>query len=126
MADLHPELKAAIDARLNDAVAAANYRITLNNQKQNARIKLQKDLTYAVNGGVFLISQELISFVQALIALNKEEAVLLDINKNPVEITDLKSFLSNVVSIYYERMNDYFIEYKAIQRSRNTKSLLGE
>ena len=126
MAELHPDLQAAIDARLNDAIAAANYRLTLTNQKHNARLKLQKDLIYAKNGGMFSISPELISFVQTLIDMGKEDAILLDVNKNPVEITDLQDFQEAIVAQYYERMNDFLYEFKSLQKSRTAKSVIGE
>jgi hypothetical protein len=126
MTELHPDLQAALDARLNDAIAAANYRLTLNNQKQNARLKLQKDLIYAKNGGMFNISPELISFIQSLISMGKEDAILLDINKNPIEISDLLDFQEAIVAQYYECMNDFLYEFKSLQKSRTTKALIGE
>lgn len=119
-------LTQAIDQRLAEAIETSNFRITLNNQKANARLKLQKDLTYSTNGGIFQISPELISFVQTLRSLGKETAILLDVNKNPVEIPDLGEFQDNIVGIYYERLNDFLIEIKGIQKSRTTKALVGE
>lgn len=126
MADQNPDLQAAVDARLSDALEATNFRITLNNQKQNARLKLQKDLTYSTNGGIFNITPELISFVGVLLFHGKEDAIILDTNKNPIEITDLRKFNETILSMYYERTNEFLVEYKTIQRSRNTKAVVGE
>lgn len=121
----NPDIQAAIDTRLVDAVAAANYRITLNNQKQNARLKLQKDLTYSVNGGIFSITPELISFVAALITMGKDETVLLDVNKNPIEIADLEEFQDTIVGIYHECTNQFLVDFKAINKQRTAKALVG-
>ena len=124
--NLRPELKAAIDERLESAITASNYRITLNNQKQNARLKLEKDLTYSVNGGIFKITPELISFIQTLVSMGQENVVLLDINKNPIEIADIHDFQDDIVNKYYECMNGFLAEFKSIQKLRTTKALLGE
>lgn len=121
---MNSELQAALDARLDDAIAQANYRLTLVNQKNNARLKLQRDLTYSTAGGIFEISPELISFVQALLTAGKEEAILLDTNKNPVEISNLLEFRDAIISKYYEHINDFLAEFKALQRKRNTKALI--
>lgn len=126
MSTFNPDLQAAIDARLADALATANYRITLNNQKQNARLKLQKDLTYSVNGGIFNITPELISFVSALISNGKDEAILLDANKNPIEIENLQDFFDVLMEKYYQCMNDFLVEFKSIQKTRTAKALIGE
>ena len=123
---LNPDLQAAIDARLNDALVTANYRITLTNQKQNARLKLQKDLTYSINGGTFSITQELISFVTALLYHGKSEAILLDVNKNPIEIQDLTAFSESIISTYYECTNEFLNEFKSLQKARTPKVVVGE
>ena len=126
MSDLQPDLQTAVDNRLNDAIAAANYRLTLTNQKLNARLKLEKDSIFAVGGGMFVISPELISFTKTLIDLGKTDTILLDINKNPIQITDLSEFLENIVDHYYECMNDFLVEFRSIQKSRTVKALIGE
>lgn len=121
---MNPDIKAAIDARLEAALANSNYRITLNNQKQNARLKLERDLTYSINGGIFAVSPELISFAQALISRGATSAIMLDINKNPIEITDLEEFTEQVMERYYECMNEFLAEFKSIQKARTTKTLI--
>jgi hypothetical protein len=120
------DLQAAIDARLNDALTASNYRITLNTQKQNARLKLQRELTYSTNGGIFSITPELISFVAALLMSQKTDAVFLDNNSNPIEIADLKNFHEELVNRYYEAMNEFLMEVKQLQKARTTKAVVGE
>jgi hypothetical protein len=120
-----PEIKAAIDTRLEDVIAKANYRITLNNQVENARIKADKGLTYSVNGGIFKITPELISFVQTLLGMGQENVILNDANRNPIEITDLAKFQDDIVGKYYEVMNEFMVEYKSIRQKRNTADVLG-
>lgn len=121
---MNPDIKAAIDGRLEAAIASANYRITLNNQKQNARLKLERDLTYAANGGIFAVTPELISFVHVLVSMGKDSGILLDVNKNPIEIESLPAFLESVIERYHECMNEFLVEFKSLQRARTTKSLV--
>lgn len=124
--NLQPEFKAAIDTRLEDAVSKANYRITLNNQIQNARMKAEKGLTYSLNGGIFKITPELISFTQTLLALEQNDVILVDINKNPIEVKDLKKFQQEIVDRYYETMNEFLAEFTAVRQKRTTEALIKE
>lgn len=120
------DLQSAIDARLQDALASANLRISLNNQKNNARLKLQNDLMHSTNGGTFYVSQHLISFISALITGGKSEAIVIDNNSNPIEITDLALFQENILDVYYQATNKFLVEFKNIQRARTVKAVVGE
>lgn len=119
-------LDGALEERLNEAVATANYRLTLSVQRQNAKLKLQKDLIYAFNGGMFRADSELLTFVKMLLDSGKEDAVLLDINQNPIEISDLQTFFAELMDRHYEALNSYLVEYKSLQKSRTTRALIGE
>lgn len=116
----------AIDERLADAISAANYRSTLNIQKTNAQLKLQRSLLFSIGGGTFKVSKELIAFVGALIANGNENAVLLDDSNNPIDIEDLPAFQEHIINVYHESVNAYMVEYKNVIKSRNVKSLIGE
>ena len=120
------DLQAALDKRFQEAVESSNFRTALNLQKKNARLKLDASLVYAVNGGSFVIDQLLISFVSTLISQQKTSAVLLDVNGNPTLIEDLSLFLEKIIDTYYEATNEYLVEIKRINKSRNTKSVVGE
>jgi hypothetical protein len=112
------------DERLEKAIDRANYQVTLNNQKQNARLKLDVDLTFAIGGGLFKISPELISFVQTLIAREHSDAIILDVNKNPINIENLSEFQEAIIEKYYQAMNDYMTEFSRIRKSRKTSVLV--
>ena len=122
----NPDLQGAIDERLSEALASANYRITLNIQKQNALLKLQHNLTYSTNGGTFNVTPELISFVATLISRGRTETILLDVNNNPIEISDLESFLETIMDIHYECLNEYLVDIRSIVKSRTPKAIVGE
>lgn len=120
------DLQAALDKRFQEAVESSNFRTALNLQKKNARLKLGASLVYAVNGGSFVIDQLLISFVSTLISQQKTSAVLLDVNGTPTLIEDLSLFLEKIIDTYYEATNEYLVEIKRINKSRNAKSVVGE
>lgn len=118
------ELKNAIDERLAAALEASNYRVTLNLQKEAAKLKLQNDLLFSINGGIFFADRQLISFIFSLINMGKTEAVLIDNNDNPIEIKNLKDFLDDIIGVYYESMNDHLIEFNKIKSARTTSKVV--
>lgn len=120
------DLQSALDKRFQEALESSNFRIALNLQKKNAQLKLKSALVFAINGGTFTIDQQLISFVNTLISLEKSSAVLLDVNSNPIFIEDLNLFLEKIIDVYYEATNEYLTEIKSINKSRNPKALIGE
>ena len=92
-----------MSAKLSKALEYANYRVTLNNQHEALKAKVQSLLSYSINGGTFTIDRELITFCKALISDKVKQAVLLDIYNNPIRV-DLKDFYLNTPMKRYEYM----------------------
>ena len=116
-------IESAVDERLAAALDASNYRLTLNIQRENSKLKLKNHLVYSQNGGIFKITQDFISFIFAL-SQSKKSAVVLDSNENPVKIDDLDGFYENILDIYQEGMNDYLIEYEKFKKLRTTAKVV--
>ena len=116
-------VETAVDERLAKALEASNYRLTLNVQRENSKLKLKNHLVYSQNGGIFKITQDFISFVFAL-SQSKKSAVILDSNENPVKIDDLGDFYDSLLDIYQEGMNDYLIEYEKFKKLRTTAKVV--
>lgn len=116
--------KSETDERLLNALEASNYRISVTNQRKNAQLKLNRFLSFPKNGGLFLITPELISFIQTLLTQQKESTILLDVNKNPIEVLNLEEFFDEIYDRYYQAMNDYLLEYKEIQKARSVQKLI--
>jgi hypothetical protein len=114
----------AIDERLAAALEASNYRVTLQLQKNASKLKLKSDLTFSINGGIFTADRDLISFVSALLNLNKQEAVLLDNNDNPIKIDNLKNFLEELVELYNAGMDEHLKEYNRLKSARTTSKVV--
>lgn len=106
-----------MDERLQKALDFANFRVSLQNQRENLKLKLKEHLTYSVNGGTFSIDSNLISFVSVLLQ-KTEEAVLLDQNEIPIFIENLEEFYNEILSRYINATNEYHDEYEKLKKSR--------
>ncbi len=110
-------------AKLQTALEFANYRQTLNNQKEVLKARTESLLSYSINGGTFTIDRELITFVKVLIDDKHTDAVLLDVYNHPIAV-DLQNFYSEIMSRYFEVTNDYYVEYEKIRKARKVSSVL--
>ncbi len=108
-----------MDERLEKAIAFANYKTTVFQQKQNLKLRLENMLTYAVNGGMFKITDQLISFVDVLVRRGLEEAVLIDSRDNPVLINELGSFHDTIIALYFEAANEYHLAHSELKKARS-------
>lgn len=114
-----------MDEKLRAALEFSNYRLTLNNQKQNLKVRMQTMLTISYSGSMFTASMELINFVKQLLDLQVKQYVILDDNENPVMIADLLDFHSKLISAYTQAVNEYYVENEKLKKMRDTKSLVG-
>jgi hypothetical protein len=110
-----------MDDRLEKAIEFSKFRVNLFNLKENIKIKVDSMLTYAVNGGIFKSSPELISFVKIILDSKKKSVVLIDTNGNPIEITNIKDFYENLLDRYFSATNFYYAEYLKLKKSRSMK-----
>jgi len=110
-----------MDDRLTKALEYSNYKVTVFQQKQNLKLRLENLLTYAHNGGMFKITQELISFVDALLRREVEDVVLVDARENPVKIANLEEFYDTILGQYFEATNEYHLEFEKLRKARSVK-----
>jgi hypothetical protein len=110
-----------MDDKLQKALVFSYYRVSLFNQKENIKLKMETMLVFAINGGIFKVSSDLITFVKSIIDLGYETVVLIDSNGNPIEITDLPTFLKDITSKYFEATNFYHAEYSKLKKARSVK-----
>jgi hypothetical protein len=110
-----------MDDRLTKALEYSNYKVTVFRQKENLKLRLENLLTYAHNGGMFKISQELISFVDALLRKEINEVVLIDTRENPVKIDNLQEFHDTIIGLYFEATNEFHAEYEKLRKARSVK-----
>ena len=114
-----------MDDKLKEALEFSNYRLTLNNQKQNLIQRMNIQLTIGYANAMFTSTLELINFVQHLIDKQVEQFIFLDDNKNPVLVTTLADFHLKLFSAYAEALNEFYNDYEKIKKQRTTKGLVG-
>jgi len=112
-----------MDERLEKALEFSKYRIGLVNRKEDLKLKVNNMLVYSYNGGIFKVSQSLINFVKLLLEQDRDKVVLIDENGNPIEVTDLQTFLDDIFSKYFEATNYYHTEYSKLRTARSVKSI---
>ena len=114
-----------MDERLEKAYDVANYMATLSNQKRIIKEELDQQLVYYINGAYFKVDPTLISFTKTVIDLgNTTDVVFLDANQSPVMIEDVKSFLKDIVDVYFEAVNAYSAKTLEIKSKRKLTDLI--
>jgi hypothetical protein len=88
------------------------------------REKLDSSLLYGYNGGIFKVDESLISFVNFLSDQGRSNIPILDSNKNPILIENLKTFLDEILNVYFSAVLDYYNEYEKIKKNRTTEKLI--
>jgi hypothetical protein len=114
-----------MDEQLKKALDFANYNQTLAIQRKTLKEKVNARLTYGHNGGIFKIDKSLITFVQMLIDQERLENIpLLDINDNPILITNLVEFRDEILDRYFTSVYEYYEQYEHIKKSRSVEKLI--
>jgi hypothetical protein len=114
-----------MDDLLKKALDFSNYRQTLQIQKRTLKEKIDSQLTYGHNGGIFKIDRTLITFVQMLVDQGRTENIpLLDLNENPIMISDLNQFRDDILDRYFTALYDYHEKYESLRKSRTVEKLV--
>lgn len=113
-----------MDPRLEKALEFSNYMVMLTNQKRIIKEKFLENTVHYINGGKFTVSKELINFCNTLLSNNQTDVILLDDNDTPIKIEDLKIFFEDLIDIYTQNSNAYFVEYEKIRTKRSTQGLV--
>jgi hypothetical protein len=128
MASTTPEVKTEASAedleRLEKALEFSNTMKTFNLNKNNLKVKTQNLLSHSTSGGSFAVDQSLISFMHFVVSSGKTEISILDKNQIPIFIEDTEKFLSEISSLYFEVVNDYYNEYQKLRSSRKIQKVL--
>jgi hypothetical protein len=104
----------------------ADYMSTLNIQKQVMDEEYNQSLLYYMYGGTFLASTYLIGFIYAIEQSNITSTVIIDENKEPINIENVKLFLEGLLSTYTEATNLYYYKYQKLLASRKIESILSK
>jgi hypothetical protein len=110
-----------MDIRLQEALDFSNYRLTLNTQLNNLKIKLASDLIVTYQNGVFTSTVEKLNTFNHI---TSDEFPFIDDNGIPILITNLPEFYNVLRDRYQKAMNNYYIEYNKVSKSRNIKKIV--
>jgi hypothetical protein len=114
-----------MDEKIEKAFAVANYMATLSNQRRIILEEYTQKLVYYSNGATFKVDYNLINFSKNLIDLgHTEDIAFVDANNQPVIISNVQDFLDNILSVYFEAVNEYQTKFAEIKRKRNVKDLV--
>ena len=108
-----------MDEKIEKALSVANYMATLSNQRRIIFEEFNQKQFYYTNGGTFKVDHTLITFTKNTIDLGHTENVpFLDANNIPVIIPNVQDFFDNLVSTYFEALNEYAAKYADIKSKR--------
>lgn len=113
-----------MDDRLERALAFSNYRATVENRRTALKRRFNSMLVVHYNNGMFRATQETISFVAALLANGHQDAIVVDLNENPVQIDNLTEFKDALMNAYFEATNEYSTEMQKLKKARNVKKVM--
>jgi|LauGreDrversion4_2_1035121.scaffolds.fasta_scaffold1139451_2 hypothetical protein len=112
------------DKKLNEALAFANYRLTLQVQRQNIEARVESALLVSFNGAIFKATQTLINFV-ALRTIRNEQLLVEDNSNNVITIDDVNEFLKILLTAYDSAMQLKQEEQKRLKSARSTAKIVG-
>ena len=113
-----------MDNRLNDALAFANYRLTLQIQRQNIEARVSAALLLSHQGAIFKTTPELIAFV-GLRAIRSEVLLVEDNSSNVITIADNNAFLDALIKTYDSAMKLKQEEQQRLKSARSTAKIVG-
>ena len=112
------------DKKLNEALAFANYRLTLQVQRQNIEARVEASLLVSYNGALFKATQQLINFV-GLRTIRGEQILVEDNSNNVIAIEDGNAFLKVLLDAYDSSMQLKKEEQKRLKSARSTAKIVG-
>ena len=113
-----------MEEALGKALEFSNFTATLNAQKRILHEKYLGDLVIYSNSGKFTVSKELLNFCFMLTSTSINKTVLIDDNRTPIQIDDVKEFMLKATQHYTDATNKYLDEYKILSTKRNVEGLV--
>lgn len=106
-----------LDQQLEEALSFAQYQTTLTQQRRLLKEQFETETIVAHNGGLFKITPEWLG------GFNKSSSWCLDMNGNPVSVTDPEEFYQQASTTYKDALAKYGDDYQLLRRQRSVKLL---
>ena len=113
-----------MDKRLEDALAFANYRLTLQIQRQNIEARVEAGLLLSYQNAIFKVTQELIAFV-GIKTMRSGQLLVEDQSGNVIVIADNVDFLTQLEATYDSAMELKQQELAKLKSARSTAKIVG-
>ena len=114
-----------MDERIEKAFEIANYMATLSNQRRIILEEFNQQLIYYINGAVFKIDSNLITYIKTVLDLgHTTDIIFVDSNNSPVQIQDVQNFFDTVTDQYFLALNTYSNKYSEIKKQRKVQGLI--
>lgn len=113
-----------MDDRLNNALAFANYRLTLQVQRQNIEARVSAALLVSYQNAIFKATHELISFV-GLRTMRNDPVIVDDNSGNTIKIENSNEFLTALINAYDSAMALKQAEQQKLKAARTTAKIVG-
>jgi hypothetical protein len=114
-----------MDTRLNDALAFANYRLTLQVQRQNIEARINAALLFSFQSAIFKATPELLTYVDFAMRSDNETVFVEDQSSNVIEINDIAGFLVIVFDTYQSALKQKQQEQHRLKSARSTAKIVG-
>jgi hypothetical protein len=113
-----------MDTRLNDALAFANYRLTLQVQRLNIDARVNAALIVSYQNAIFKSTQTLMAFVGLRIA-RSANLLVEDNSGNVIQIENPAEFLDALLLAYDSAMELKQQEQQKLKSARSTAKIVG-
>lgn len=114
-----------MDTQLQKALEFSNFMKTLSNQRRSIEERFRESLIYFQDGHQFTVDNNLINYVNFLISRQINDGVIfVDDNNVPVKILDLNKFLENLLDVYFQALNRYYVDYNNLKQNRSIEKLV--
>jgi len=105
-----------MEKSLESIIKKSDRLLSAKIKRQLLRERFDADITFGYNGGIFKIDQQLITYVNFLLSINKQQnVILLDINHTPVVIENLSQFQKDILDRYFMALGRYNAGYQDLK-----------
>lgn len=99
-------------------VEQVETRIDFNKSRAILREKIQADLHFGFNGGMFKATPELLAFANYGLTFPDHKFVVEDTNGNPILVEDVNAFITVITERLSSVMNRWYVEYEKLKKTR--------
>ena len=114
-----------MDDRLNNALAFANYRLTLQVQRQNIDARVAAALLFSHQNAIFKATTSLVAFADYKVRNPDAPMYVDDQSGNTIKIESPADFLKQVSETYDSAMSLKQAEQQKLKAARTTAKIVG-